>query len=345
MARNRFVKVDIERQTRPLPMGGYGIPVLIAGDGSVPFKKYRSLVEVEEDFSTDTDAYAALKAMFDQRERNEVIGVVSFDGDFVEDEEFETLTSLLSKEDVTGDGYHITTSLLDDGSIEEIASWAIDKDVIFYATTDSIELAESLSSNEGEYENTFVFVHDKPEQYAAARAAALSSGNFFGKFWLKFKALAGLDIVGYSENEIARIHAANANTYIRVSGKPMVSDAKLAGGEYVDIIQTEHYIVAQVTDKVFGLLTNNKKIPYTDTGIDLIHGGLISVLEKASDESVGVLALDDGGKVTYSTSAPRRKDIDLTYVTNRVLPDVKFTAVPTGAIGEVIINGVLTFEL
>lgn len=339
MARNRFVKVNIDRLTRPIPLGEYALPVVIGADGDVPFVKLSSLKEALDFFDVEDATYAALKAMFDQRDRNDDIAVVSYD------EGTGSLTELLDGDNPTQDGYLITTSLLDDDSIKQIGAWAASKDVIFLPTTDSIELAEEMALTGTTYENTLLSVHDKQEQYMGARAAALASGHFFGTFWLKFKGLVGLELTDFSTNDISRIHAANSITYIYESGIAMVSDTKLVGGEYMDIIQTEHYLVSEITNRIFNLLTTHKKIPYTDSGIDTIHGGLIAVLEDASKEERGVLARDENDNPTYKTSAPRRKDIDLSFVTNRVLPDVKFTAIPTGAIGEVIINGVLTFEM
>jgi hypothetical protein len=85
--------------------------------------------------------------------------------------------------------------------------------------------------------------------------------------------------------------------------------------------------------RIFALLINNQKIPYTDLGIDLIKSTIAAVLEDGI--RAGGLAASPAPTVT----APAAADVDAITKATRVLPDVTFGATLAGAIHQLEIAG------
>lgn len=346
-SRNRFVHLTMERRTAPQLLEDTQMPVLVATGATMPLEKFRTfgeakefLTELEGEGSNVTEALMGLDLMFKQKKHHKEIGLIMV-------EEAQAILPALNSGDALGDGYYLTTTVQDVDVIQSIMEWVADKNVLFFPTvktTDELQqlkdfVAEKDATKIGD--RTWPSVHETDHMGIAA--ASLSSGHFFGKFWLKFKGLVGISVTKFSDEQVDLIDSLNGNTYIRVNGKSMISNSFVIGGEFMDIIQTEDYLVSKVTDAIFSTLTTVNKINYDQKGIDQIHGALIGVLQEASQPDRSVLLLDENGNTTFTTKAPLRSEIDTKYISNRILPDLEFTAIPTGAIGEVMIHGILTF--
>lgn len=339
--RNRFVKISIKRDTAPVRLADTMPMTLVFVGATMPHTYFSNAEEAKEAlkdlFDEGGEAVSdTVSMMFSQRKRHEVLGLVG-----VADEG--GLTALLAQETPFEDSYRIASEGLTTVGHNEIAEYVEGKALLYYPTFYSTAEYEEFYEAQQENDNVAAFVHDTETENLGAGAAALASGNFFGDWWVEFNKINGITPNTFTTQEINDLLDKNASVYIRESRKDIVTGSKVMSGEYIDIVETEHYLVDKIIDKMFSILTTGNKIPYTQKGIDSFDGGLRNVLDNATNK--GVLATDENDNPVYSVSAPLRAEVDTKYIKNRILPDLKFTAVPSGAIGKVEISGLLTFDM
>lgn len=349
MIETRYIKVNIERRTLPILQTGYSKVTMIVRDKDMPFTNFTK-EDALKAFEPTTDAYKALSAYFKQPDA-QPIGVVGIGKEKTLADELE------QNKGVLGDGYFVTTSSLADEDVKAISEFVGSQKGIALLTTGSVELAEEMHLKGNSHQRTNLMVHDSPTQYAGPAIAGLASSKFFGTYVLQFKQPNGIDPIGlalpndaetgrtpFTYNDEQRIIKANANTIWRDAGFNVVSGVKLVGGEFMDAYQTEDYIANEIAKRIHNRFLTHDKIDYTDEGIDVLHSALIDTLMRASARSVRVLARDDQDNVTFKTNALRRREIDVELVKQRIYDGLSFIAVPTGHIGAVEVNGVITFD-
>jgi hypothetical protein len=125
------------------------------------------------------------------------------------------------------------------------------------------------------------------------------------------------------------------------AGLSITNPGKVGSGEWIDVVRLRDWIEANVAADVFDTLrgANNaqKKLPYTDAGIQAVKGAILAVLKRA----VAVGGLSDNPAPTVTV--PKAADVSGTDKSNRVLTGVKFSATLAGAIHAVTpIQGTLT---
>lgn len=341
--RSRFIKLDIKRDTMPRLINNTQMPVLIFVGQALPFQEFTSHKDfVEVVVGEDQEnVRKTMQVMFNQKERYPKIAALGV-------AEETDLLSALEPNNALGDAYWIASEGLTEDGHKALSDYAEDSGYIYMPTMtleDATAYKESTDLLSKIYDRTFIMVTEKEGDNLGAALVSLSSGNFFGHWWPKFKTLNNMSPTSYTEDELTTIRNINANTYLRENGVNVVSDARVLSGEFLDIVQTEDYLRDAILTEIWNILTKTPKIAYIQKGIDLVHSGLIAALDKASQTSVGVLLLDENNDVTYTTSAPLRNEIDTELIKQRILPDLKFTAIPSGAVGSVEITGLITYDL
>jgi uncharacterized protein DUF3383 len=151
-----------------------------------------------------------------------------------------------------------------------------------------------------------------------------------------FKRLAGVVVDSLTSSEESALDGKYVSRYERVAGLPVTLGGRSGAGEFLDVVQTVDWLTARIKERVFGLLANNAKLPYTDVSVDLIRGEILAQLHQGV--SRGALADDPAPAV----SAPKVADVDPLDRAARLLPDVTFTARLAGAIHKVTIVGTLS---
>jgi hypothetical protein len=152
----------------------------------------------------------------------------------------------------------------------------------------------------------------------------------------QYKALSGVPVDTLSETQTTFLDAKNATYYQTIEGLNVTLGGKVAGGEWIDIIQSIHYLLARLREKGFATLASPPKLPYTDGGIDLFVGGVRGVLLAASEPPRNIL-----DPASIVVEAPTVAEIDIAERQNRNLPDVIFDARVQGAIVKARIRGTL----
>lgn len=331
---SRFVTVNITRETKAITEKGFGLPLVLATSKALAYKVYTDLSEVQSDFAVDTKEYKLFNRMFAQNPRPAEIAVYGVNYSGLDAESLVTaLNGLLL---TNNDFYYIVSPEQDLDEITALAEWASTQDKIYAVSTDKEEVYTSLK---GLYENVYLLVHDKPELYPAEGLVSLLASQVIGSYVWTFKSINGVPAASYDSTKIKDIEDNHANTYIQESGVNITTGSKATNGEYIDIIQGQHFIKAKIAENVFGALVRNKKVPYTSAGIALIAAEVDKGLDLSSRN--GIIA-DEGGEFQYAISIPNIDDIPTNAKAGRILPDIPWTAKIGGGIEKVTINGVLT---
>jgi hypothetical protein len=150
----------------------------------------------------------------------------------------------------------------------------------------------------------------------------------------KFKTLAAINADELTAAERAAVKGKNGNFYSPVSGINITEDGKSGSGEWLDVVRFVDWQRAEIQFRIFSALVNNKKLPYTDNGIEAIGAIIKSALEAGVDQG----GLDPG---TVSVVIPKVSGIPSATRATRKLSGVKFSAKLAGAIHELEIDGTL----
>jgi len=338
----RYVDVQISRETKPISEKGFGLPLLLATSKELDYKEYTGIEDVAADFNVSTKEYKILSRMFGQSLRPAQIAVYGIVYNSASDDVATLATKLNELIKTHNDFYYLVSSEQGDKEITALAEWTNTQDKLYGVTTDSVELAETLK---GQYDNTFILVHDQPDTYVAEGLIGACAPKKIGAYTWTFKNVQGVPAVKYDNTTINRIHDANASTYINEAGLLLNSKGVATSGEYIDVIQSTHYLKARLAESVFRLLALRDKVPGTDTGIGLVVAEVEGVLASEVENTTtgeGIIARDDAGNPMYTITFPRRKDIPKNTLAQRILPDIQWTATIAGAFEKVQIRGVLT---
>lgn len=152
----------------------------------------------------------------------------------------------------------------------------------------------------------------------------------------KFKTLAGVSASKMTEGQKSAVFAKKGNTYTTVAGINMTEEGWSSAGEFLDVVRFIDWLESEIKVRVFFQLVNAEKVPYTDTGVDLIK----SIIQNTLNDGikVGGLAADPAPVV----DAPLVADIDPSIRATRHLPDVTFSGRLAGAIHSLTIVGTLS---
>jgi hypothetical protein len=151
-------------------------------------------------------------------------------------------------------------------------------------------------------------------------------------------------ITGFASDNLTTTQSSNAiskqcNTYESIAGfdairTGMVFDSKFM---YIDVVRDLDWLKQDIQVEEFRLLIDNPKIPYTDAGISMCQGVLRNRLDKSIN--MGILAEFPNPSIT----APLAKNVSVQDKQDRILRNLNFTAILTGAIQSIKINGSVSF--
>ena len=156
-----------------------------------------------------------------------------------------------------------------------------------------------------------------------------------GTWTAKFKTLAGVQVSNLTTTQKTNISAKNANFYQTVGGTNITCNGIHGEGNaaFMDIIVLVDFMSARIQEGVFGMLTTQDKVPYTDEGITAVEAEIVKVLSALQVS---------GAVVSFTTSVPLAADVSTGDKSARILNNVKFTAEISGAIHSITINGTVT---
>jgi hypothetical protein len=187
------------------------------------------------------------------------------------------------------------------------------------------------------YQRTFLtYLPTADTQYPEAAWIGGQIAEQPGSNTWKFKSLTGVTVSGLSSTQSNAAKATNTNTYERVGGVSMMSEGKMAGGEFIDVIIFVDWLEARMRESIYFRLVNTKKIPYTQAGVTLIENEIRRVL--AEGIANGGLAPNPQPTV----SVPNVLAISANLRATRNLEGITFEGRLAGAVHFVKVRGTVT---
>ena len=202
--------------------------------------------------------------------------------------------------------------------------------------------AVNISSYTGR-DRTIIYANNSDKTKNGAKTitalVAYATTKPVGSITYKNIALKGVPVADITPRELKALHKVNVNSYVTKCGVGVTSEGKTMSGEYIDIIDSRDWIILQIEYNVQKLLIDNPKIPYTDTGINLIRTEVINTLQSAYKN--GIIAEDAEGNPAYNVDFAARSETSKADRAERIYKGGKFSFDLAGAVHEATINGVI----
>lgn len=312
--------------------------LLIIGDtkNAVSVKSYGSMSEVVVDFAADKLEYKMANLAFSQAVKPTKIMIGQAEtGKFVEG--YNAIKAL------DNSFYGVVATTRD--KVKQLAlAEAIEGDVKIFGcssadantikTGDQSHLAYSLFNKS--YRRTFCeYSASAATEYSEAAVLGLMLTYDAGSANWAHRQIKGT--TGDSLDTTARtaLDVVNCNSILQFAGRNVHFWGKSASGQWLDIVHGTDWLKSTIQDRVASVLQSALKVEYTDAGVTMVATALKACLYDAADNNF----LD---KDTIKVTAPKVSEVSSSKKAARILPDVYFEAVTSGAINKVQIQGVLS---
>lgn len=125
-----------------------------------------------------------------------------------------------------------------------------------------------------------------------------------------------------------------------------VKDGTCLDGEFIDVVLGGDWIAKRMRDLLYGLLLENANINYGDDGFGFIATAVLQALAEAADDDHNIIARDaETRSGVYTVVIPKYSESTDEQRRNRVMPDITWEALLSGAIHKVKTKGVLRVTL
>ena len=235
--------------------------------------------------------------------------------------------------------------LLDNQSkaeIEAAATWIEAKAKIFVTDSADSDILDSGSSSDvaanlqsSAYDRTGLLYHHNVGDWAAAGWVGRMLPTDPGSVTWAHKTIKGVPFTKLTTTERTAIEDKGGNYYTRVAGVNITRWGTAASGEYINTTRGVDWLTARIQERIFGVLVNNPKIPYTNRGAELMRNEVEAQLGIAADR--GFITRD-----SIVVTVPDVADISDADKGNRLLPDLDFNATLAGAVHKVAVSGVVS---
>lgn len=217
---------------------------------------------------------------------------------------------------------------------------------VFEANKDHFLVLQSADA--GAYEKyrgqnyTIGLVHDLSEPMDAALLGSTALLTVGSTTW-KFRNLVGITPDNLTVNELKGITACYAIAYVEVAGQGETSEGTSLSGEYIDTLHGVLWVKTEMQNRLERLLQSNNKIPYEQSGINMIQGVAITVLEQAWEQGI-VLTNELNGKGDYTVTATPRSAQSRNDLSKRHYGGLSFTYHASGAIHTITVHGTVNSD-
>lgn len=197
------------------------------------------------------------------------------------------------------------------------------------------------------------------EQYLREEPDASYTGNV-GPFYptsvtWKFKrpqdgnapASAGTKLITLpklSEGERDKLFENHVNFLAEEYKRQYVKNGTCLDGEFIDVVLGGDWIAKRMRDLLYDTLLTNANISYDDAGFGLISTAVLQALNEAVD--LNIIAVDsESKKGVFTVNIPKYADSTEDQRRSRIMPDITWEALLSGAVHQVKTKGVLRASL
>jgi hypothetical protein len=240
---------------------------------------------------------------------------------------------------VDPDWYALISTSRGNPEILAIAGWVETAERFFLYSTNQTTGRTATTGNIGKSMKDLSYVRSfgrwsdaayaYPEAGWAGRLLPLDPGS---ENWA-FKTIAGDTVDSLTVTHVSNIEANNLNWYRTVAGKNITGMGVSAEGTFADIVRLRDWTKARMQEGIFGLLTSEDKVPFTDEGATAVQGEIESVIQEGQDNKA--IATSPAPVVTV----PLVADVSDQDKSDRHLPDCEFAFTITGAVNSVAVSG------
>lgn len=331
------VKVNIDL-AKPIGKVGFGVPLILQeyADSAIAFTEVSNISEVAAaGFDETSKVFKAARLMFSQKNAPKKIAVCAVT---------DSAEKAMADVSITGKSWRqliVVNENAESATSVTSISAAVEtlEGKMFYA---GLETDDATTMTVSGIRRTVLFYCDATEDVPVPVAALVgeTAGLAAGSFTYKNMPLTGIAAQDLTDAEIEAIHKKGGITFVQKAGDNVTSEGKVAGGEYIDIIDSEDYIVQQMAYRTQKVLNNNVKVPYDNNGIGLLESVAKSVLQEAYNN--GMIATNEDGSPAYTVDYALREDTKETDRANREYLGGNFSFKLAGAIHQVEITGEIT---
>lgn len=374
---SRVVNVTMSRNDAFPSRRGFGVAMLLtptekAGkvDATHRTRAYGSMEEVAVDWQTSDEFYKAAELAFSQNPRPIQIKAAFVDIDTATDGDA-LKTELDAIYDADQDWYWIgiDANMRDEAYLDGLVEWTQAKNK--FALIDTNDAGHEDQNNatcisarhKGTVDRTATFYHNDVAEYAGfALAASLGTFNFDdanSAYTAKFKRLMSVSPLNIGSAAVQAItgfvpqlgqskdtgHC--ANTYIDIGGRNFVVEGStLTPNVFIDEIHATDWIIARTEEEALGILLNNKRVPFTDAGMEQIASAARTVMQQAT--RAGLVALDlnpltGDYEPAVEITVPSVFDVPESQRKARIAPAISVRFRYAGAVHFSVINYFMTF--
>ncbi len=330
------VKVNIDL-AKPIGTVGFGVPLILIENAkaAIEYTEVSNVDEMKDAGVLETSiALKAAQLLFSQPNAPKTIAVYAVTGGAVAALNDAKLASKSWRQLI------VISEGDDETSISEIITAVEALDGKMYFANLSVDDGATITTSG--LRRTVLF-YCTPTEAVPVPVAALvgeSAGRAAGSFDYKNMMLSGVPAQDLTDAQIDNIHKKGGITFVAKAGNNVTSEGKVAGGEYIDIIDSEDYIIQQLAFKTQRVLNTSAKVPYDNNGIAMLESVAKGVLQDAYNN--GMIVTNEDGTPGYSVNYALREDTKETDRSNRKYMGGSFSFALTGAIHEVNITGSIT---
>lgn len=188
------------------------------------------------------------------------------------------------------------------------------------------------------YDRTAVIQASSNSQYAGCRWMGKILPKDPGSATWSFKTLAGLGVSTLTAAQVSAIDGKSGNHYTSLGGLNVTRYGVAASGEFLDIIRGIDWFQTRLQERIYALMANLDKIPYSQAGA-LVYAEIFAQLTEAQANGLVAPNVED---TPWVITIPSVADISTADKASRTFPDVEFSAYLEGAVHKVEITGTLS---
>lgn len=175
------------------------------------------------------------------------------------------------------------------------------------------------------------------ETFPAAALVGATAGMAAGSFTYKNIILKGILPQALTSTQIEAIHKKGGITFVTKAGDNVTTEGKVAGGEYIDVIDSKDYVISNLEYQTQKTLNTMKKIPYDNSGIAILENVAVNVLKDAYNQ--GIIATNEDGTAAYTVTYATRENTNEADRAIRKYIGGQFAFTLAGAVHTVEVTG------
>lgn len=149
-----------------------------------------------------------------------------------------------------------------------------------------------------------------------------------------------------TEGERSQLIENHVNFLTEEYKRQYVKEGVCLNGEFIDVVLGGDWIAKRMRNLLYDILLENANVDYTDQGFALIATAVSQALAEAADADHNIIARDQESKAgIFTVVIPKYAESTEEQRRNRVMPDITWEALLSGAVHQVKTKGVLRVTL